>query len=231
MTVLIISTLILACSKDKGEFTSKKLNYEAFNSIELKSSDKVFVSYGDKFKIEVIGYEKIIDGIQNDIVNNTLVIDREKYFTSGKDASLSYEIILPKIVSAKVIGSGDILIDNFNQTEALSFSVNGSGDINFGKFKNINKIDADVNGSGGIYSNSIIYIDSLSVNVNGSGDFKGYEVKSKNAKAKLTGSGTIKLSASETLNVNISGSGDVYYKGNPSIISNISGSGELHHRN
>jgi hypothetical protein len=45
--------------------------------------------------------------------------------------------------------------------------------------------------------------------------------------ARISGSGTIRTAAYNTLDVRISGSGKVYYSGSPRITTSISGSGKL----
>jgi hypothetical protein len=52
-------------------------------------------------------------------------------------------------------------------------------------------------------------------------------VAAKSAITNTSGSGTIKLNASETLDVTIAGSGSVFYCGTPIIKTNISGSGRV----
>ena len=63
--------------------------------------------------------------------------------------------------------------------------------------------------------------------ISGSGKLLLEGVVSENAKTKISGSGDIKLTASQSLDVTISGSGSVYYHGHPLISTDISGSGRV----
>jgi hypothetical protein len=65
------------------------------------------------------------------------------------------------------------------------------------------------------------------ITLNSAGAFDGSDLKTRIAEVELTGSGSIKIWATERLSVNIQGSGTVYYKGTPKINSNIQGSGKL----
>lgn len=87
------------------------------------------------------------------------------------------------------------------------------------------QLESKISGSGSI---SIAgYTNDLNHTTSGSGEFEGFDLESRDAYVKISGSGTANGYATETLNVQINGSGDVYYKGSPEITTNSSGSGSL----
>jgi len=71
------------------------------------------------------------------------------------------------------------------------------------------------------------WVDELSVDIAGSGDLDLLELVAKRAKVEISGSGELKVHATETLDVDVSGSGDVTYRGEPRISIDQSGSASV----
>ena len=69
--------------------------------------------------------------------------------------------------------------------------------------------------------------DELRAKVSGSGEVDALDFPVKSAYLKVSGSGNIRSSVLDFLDVDISGSGNVYYEGNPQLDVHISGSGDL----
>ncbi|MEO0725653.1 MAG: DUF2807 domain-containing protein, partial [Bacteroidota bacterium] len=69
--------------------------------------------------------------------------------------------------------------------------------------------------------------DDISIGISGSGDVDAMGMTAQNCDVRVSGSGNVKVHATQQLNVRVSGSGDVYYRGNPNVQSRISGSGDL----
>ena len=82
-----------------------------------------------------------------------------------------------------------------------------------------------LSGSGDIELTGIS--DDLDLTISGSGDFDSFGLESKIASIQITGSGSVELTVTETLNVVISGSGSVFFKGNPQLNVTITGSGQV----
>jgi hypothetical protein len=69
--------------------------------------------------------------------------------------------------------------------------------------------------------------ENTTITIAGSGDFKGKELESDLANAKISGSGNIVLTVNKNLDALVSGSGDIKYAGNPSVKYSKSGSGNI----
>ncbi|HET6996883.1 MAG TPA: DUF2807 domain-containing protein, partial [Chitinophagaceae bacterium] len=65
------------------------------------------------------------------------------------------------------------------------------------------------------------------VDISGSGKVGLAGISARNAVTHTSGSGDVKLTLSDNLDVHISGSGSVYYHGSPVISTHISGSGKV----
>ena len=87
-------------------------------------------------------------------------------------------------VSAKISGSGDILVSG--KTNLARISIFGSGDINFSELES-DIVKAEIAGSGDC---KVWAKDELDIRISGSGDFQ-YKGEPKVFKTKTTGSGSI----------------------------------------
>ena len=231
--ILLIALGLHICSQERGDSISTALAYESFDAIEIRTSAKVEITYGQYQDIIVDGYENRIKNIDNKVVNNKLIIDElDGIYINGYDNSLRYYITIPKIVSIEIPGSAGVKVNNFTQTEDLYIDISGSGDVDLYQFFNTSKLGIDISGSGDIKGlSSFDNLDSLRINISGPGDYSAFQIEAKHVDIDISGSGDCKLTAINSLNINISGSGDVAYKGTPTITTVISGSGDVTNAN
>ncbi len=231
ITVLFASlTLFTSCNENKcidgqGSIVTQTLALNTFNSLELYGSNKIIFSQGTTQEVKVIGHQNIIDELDLNVINNTLQVD----FKEGcyKD-DVTFEITLPTLAFVSIGGSGDVIINDFDNQTVLEAVITGSGAITLNEFEGASSINIDIEGSGYFEAkNDISTLDNLDITISGSGSFDGFEMSSNNATVDISGSGNARLSVIENLDVLISGSGKVYYKGSPTISENISGSGSL----
>jgi hypothetical protein len=69
--------------------------------------------------------------------------------------------------------------------------------------------------------------DRQEVEILGSGDYRAEDLKSKEAKIDVRGSGSAVVNASDELEAGVTGSGSVEYVGDPAVEQNVSGAGEV----
>jgi hypothetical protein len=67
----------------------------------------------------------------------------------------------------------------------------------------------------------------LNVEINGSGMVDAQQLSTLHSKARIAGSGAVKLLVEETLEANVGGSGTVSYRGNAEVSQKIAGSGQV----
>ncbi len=70
-------------------------------------------------------------------------------------------------------------------------------------------------------------IQEQEIRISGSSEVNAEELECKEARVRISGSGAVRVQASEKLDVHITGSGDVRYAGQPVISHHISGSGSV----
>ena len=209
------------CIRGNGNNVSRTLNLPDFTGVDLDISAEVIITQGDSFKVTVEGESNIIAELKTNVRNGIWEIDLDRCVRDMDD--LTIFITMPRIRSLSISGSGSITSTNIMNVDDIDLSISGSGKIDVG-------LDADdvfsrISGSGRVVlegeSNSIEHT------VSGSGDLFAFQLKTRDADIRVSGSGNSEVNVSDNLNVRISGSGDVYYRGKPQVEVSVSGSGKL----
>jgi hypothetical protein len=208
-----------------GNIMKEKRQMSDFTEIASSGSMSVAVSYGSSNEIEVEGDENILPYIITEVKNNRLTI-RTKNVSFNTKNKITVYVSLTKLTGVSLSGSGNITGNGkFENNETTTFRVSGSGSIRMG-FDKINKADIIVSGSGNItLSGSASFVD---VTISGSGNANCFDLVCDDVKARISGSGNIKIFADKSVDASISGSGSVHYKGSAANIQQkTSGSGKV----
>lgn len=234
------------CTSGKGEIVTSVLTVGEFNELEASGAFDIIVSQGDTQIVELEGHQNIIEKVETSLVNGHLEIDLKR--GCYNDYVLTVYITVPDIEEVKISGSGDIIIEEFDELDQLDLIITGSGNI-YGDYNfPVNNLSFYISGSGNIdFASTSLNISSeiegsgnvtLSGTANtheaiitGSGSFHTFNLITDNTSISIEGSGDCEVFANNTLNIDISGSGNVYYKGDPNLNINISGSGKVYDRN
>ncbi len=234
------------CISGKGEIVSSTLTVGNFTELEASGAFDIVVSQGDIQIVELTGHQNIIDKVKTSLVNDHLEIDLER--GCYNDYELTIYVTVPDINEIKLNGSGDIIIEEFDELDQLDLIITGSGNI-YGDYNfPINNLLFYISGSGNIdFATSALNITSEiegSGNVilsgttitheaiiTGSGSFRTFNLITDNTSINIVGSGDCEVYVNNTLDIDISGSGNIYYKGHPNLNINISGTGNVYNNN
>ena len=208
--MLTVFLLILSsCKKEilhgEGNISTNSRNLiiePGFHTIKVNGSTKVFIKAGDTKSLVVKGYDNLLNAYFTEVKNGVLTLGYKENYQVRNDNVQVY-ITYPSMPNINLNGSCDAEFSGaFPFKQEITATINGSGHINY---------------------------DSVRVGVVhfGSGKVEAIDMESLDADIKIAGSGEVRLSVEDELNVNISGSGKVYYKGNPEVEMNISGSGKI----
>ena len=230
--ILIINMCFISCDSDDlcvqgtGEIITKEINVQEFNGVRLKISDNVIITQGSVQEVTITGQENIIDHLKTNVNVGIWDINFQNGCFSGYE--LQINITLPNIDRIYVSGSGNIIVNDFENQNDMTLKISGSGNINLNKITGTQNLIAKISGSGDInLQDSFSTLESLEINMSGSGSFNGFIAPTKICDISNSGSGSNKIHVLESLDVSISGSGNTYYKGMPQIIESISGSGAI----
>lgn len=229
LSVLLLSFLFVntaAAQKLKGEgpVVSQNLDVRNFTGIELSFSGDVFLRQGKEFSVRVEGQQNLISVLNTEVKDNIWKLRFNVDNVQMYKTKFEVYITMPTLDHIHVAGSGNVRTENrFTGLGDVYAGVHGSGDVYL--HADCRNLTAKVSGSGDIRTSGSAEAGNLKVT--GSGDYSGYDMRIKNCEAAVTGSGDIKVHASETLIASVRGSGDIDYRGNPSVQSKVSGSGDI----
>jgi hypothetical protein len=231
LAALVLSSLLFtSCRKDldgAGSVITKVVDFQQpIHSLESRSSFNIRLvqvrNVADE-RVEITGYENLVDYAIARMSGNALVLERtDRFDISRNDLRLTvYTANLDEII---VEGSGDITTDGYYDFgSTLEIFGNGSGDLYVNGYARNVAISA--NGSGDIELGGECNL--LDIRSTGSGNIRAFRFEADEVDVRSTGSGNIEVDAFLFLDANISGSGSVFYEGNPAVRSVISGTGSL----
>lgn len=193
-----------------------------FSEVNSNGNFIVHVSPGDFYEVIVNAESNLLPYIETDVRNGKLNISVEGISSLCNTRPMEIFVVTPELQAVRISGSGEITTGYYTP-EHFEAVISGSGNIE-------TAVDApnatlNISGSGkiDIYGN----IRNTEMIISGSGKIFAYDLSTSHCKAVISGSGSMFVNASRTLDVRISGSGNVFYQGNPAVTASLSGSGKI----
>ena len=193
-----------------------------FEKVKSSGEFDVHITTGDEIEVMVNAETNLLQYIDTRVVGSTLVIDVRGFHNLRNRLPMEVYITTPNLEGIKQSGSGNITTDYF-YADRFDIEISGSGRIETGV--ECEDLQISVSGSGQVQISGIA--DFTDFKISGSGKINACDLKAKDCRAKISGSGDVCAFVERYLDASISGSGNVYYRGNPTIESHISGSGEI----
>jgi hypothetical protein len=197
-----------------------------FSGVSSAGNYSIFITMGNTESLRLEGKADVISEIETKVENGILKINKKKSLnkkTWSSSERVNVYIEAKTLHSLAVLGSGDIEVEGQINATKLTNTISGSGNISLEM--NAKNYVALISGSGKIEARG--KSENTTITIAGSGDFKGKDLESDLANAKISGSGNIVLTVNKNLDALISGSGDIKYAGNPSVKYSKSGSGNI----
>ncbi|HEY0895430.1 MAG TPA: head GIN domain-containing protein [Sphingobacteriaceae bacterium] len=208
--IALFGLFFASCSKDRltgnGDVISETRNTREFTSVKSSGSTRVHIEYGPEFNVEVRGSSNLVPRFKTRVINGVMELGYDHVWNVHRD-DIEVYLTMPEISGVSQSGSGKTTVA--------------------GAFPEVPSFRASLSGSGQLEIRDEINCRYLSASLSGSGKFRLRNLVAEEAEVKVSGSGTVWVTALDLLKVRISGSGDVYYAGNPEIDEEISGSGDI----
>ncbi|MFK7932307.1 MAG: head GIN domain-containing protein [Saprospiraceae bacterium] len=208
-------------TRGEGAIVERTIDLDRFDGFALTISGNVYVEKGSTQKVVVKGQENLIDLLNTDVNDGFWKIKFTESVSNMK--KFDVYITVANLEEVYVSGSGDVYSKGTFSGNNMEVGVSGSGNIEMDV--DAGALDVKVSGSGNIELAGNAR--AVEMRISGSGDIDAGRLKAKNCEAKVTGSGDIRIHASEELNASIVGSGDIYYDGDPKVRSRVTGSGDV----
>ncbi|RYD46192.1 MAG: DUF2807 domain-containing protein, partial [Sphingomonadales bacterium] len=118
-----------------GQGVSRTYAATGFTGVDVGGSDDVDVKIGSAFSVTAEGDPKVLDQLDIQVVNGSLRIKRKdsngSFFSNDHGARI--HVVMPRLNSAGVSGSGDLSIERAEGD--VSAAISGSGNIDIADLK------------------------------------------------------------------------------------------------
>jgi hypothetical protein len=175
----------------------------AFNSVELAGSNDVLIRVGENQSVVVRADDNLLDRVTTEVQSGKLVIaNTPGSFTTN--TPMSVVVNVPTLSALTLTGSGNIVANGIH-TDSFLVTLPGSGTLTgSGTAK---RFDVTVGGSGTVHFTRLVAND---------------------VRAIVSGSGSIFITATKSLDASVSGSGAILYTGNPQdVTKSVTGNGAI----
>jgi hypothetical protein len=225
-----------------GNIITRERQVATFTKIENATSLDVEITTKAAQKVELTTDENIHDRVIIEVLDGRLIIRTQPGIINPTRGQV--KIAVQTLDDVRNTGSGDITASPIDA--GIFFVRNtGSGDISF-QAVSVQDMTINSTGSGnttvrGVTVQNLITTNSGSGNISmqgsgttgsitltGSGDFNGRDFVLQRANARTSGSGSIRIGVSQSLEANVTGSGSIIYYGNPMMVTrSVNGSGSI----
>lgn len=188
---------------DDKEYLPKVLTSVSGNTLTIDTEPTLIQKFGGMTQVFKGRVSTLVDG---DISNASgkYVGCRIGSIVSVGGAKAEVTVVLPEVRALRIKGSGKASFRACKQ-EKLSIELTGSGEV-------------DLAGSA----------DRLEIDISGSGSIAGFGLETKVANLRVSGSGDIHATATESVRARVSGSGKIKIAGSPGEKdTDVTGSGKI----
>jgi hypothetical protein len=243
--VVIGSCAYIGCSyiEGNGNVVKEARVLGSFSKIEISGAFDVDITcQKSKQELDVETDDNLLSYVITKIESDTLHIYTKSNYTLRPSNRIKLTISMQEIELLDSAGSSNINITNINsgsfavdtsgsdnitlkgKPRVLKIESSGSSDITCGVTSD--EISVDCSGSAEI--SLVGTATKLSIDTSGSSQIFAGAMMAKHVSIDISGSGSARVRAEETLEVDISGSADVAYLGNPErVVQRTSGSGRI----
>ncbi len=182
----------------------------SFHKIKSGGAIEVVLVQGTQESAKIVAKNIPLQEIQTEVRAGELVLETG-YKKYRNHTSIKIEVTYRQLESIKVSGASSLKAETTLKAENLAIDLSGAGSMTL-PVETI-KLTANISGAGSITIKG--KTDNQNIEVSGAGVYKGYDLASLNATARISGAGNARITVSGNLQGDISGAGNLCYKGNP----------------
>ena len=206
---LVASALVLAgcggsgaTTKGSGHVVSASRSVSGFTSIDLTGAATVDVAVGKPATLRISGDDNILPLIRTYVSNGVLVVASKHSYSTNNELRL--EIGTPALDGLSVTGAGTFTVAGIH-SQAFALELSGAGTIALSG--TTRTLDTKLAGAGTVELGSLV---------------------ARDARVSLSGTGTLHVDATHSLDATISGFGSIVYSGRPKQVrTQVSGAGTI----
>ena len=208
MRICTLAALVLVAAgcggstTGSGHIVTVSRTVTGFSSIDLTGAATITVAVGEPTAVRISGDDNIVELIRTDVRDGVLVISSKHGYKS--DHMLAVHIATPALDGVTLKGSGTVTASGIRAT-AFALALSGTGTL-------------DLAGTVG----------TLETNVSGVGSAVLQHLVARDAHVTLSGTGSVHVYVTGTLDATVNGVGSIVYGGHPARVeSHVSGVGTI----
>jgi hypothetical protein len=235
--IILISLFLLSIASIAFSQSIKKtFELPEFKSIYVNSNYTVLLKQSNKQEVIAEALPDIMELTTVVVDNGVLMVNVERKPDNPNKSvwakiddiklkpTMKLYVSVKSINELQVNGAGKIISENSLASDYLTLSVSGTGGMDL-DIKG-NTLKADISGAGTIALKG--YASSAQINNSGSGTINAFTCELESAKVKVSGSGSVEINVTATLEAQILGSGTIKHKGNTkNVTKKVYGSGSV----
>jgi Putative auto-transporter adhesin, head GIN domain len=208
LTALVVDRIFFHSSSSpagtgSGVAATQARSLPPFNGVDLAGENNVVVQVGRKQSVVVHADSNLLGRVTTRVRSGRLVIGTTPGNLAAK-SPMFVTVSLPSLDGLRLRGEGNISVTGID-SPSLTVALPGSGTVE--AVGSTTKLDVTIGGEGTALLRRLI---------------------ARDAKAALSGDGSIMLTATHRLTARVSGSGTILYGGNPpQVTQSVTGSGTI----
>ena len=196
-----------------GVVTIDVRSVTGIDRVSMLGEGSVVVTQGGRESLTVETDDNLLELIETDVFDGTLVIRTAAGVDIAPTASVVYRVGVVDLDGIVLAGAGSIEIEEWT-TDAASIVLEGVGDIRIGDLES-GSLDVELDGVGTIVIAGEVVRQDLAIG--GVGEYDGAGLESLIATVEASGTGDVTIWATDALDIEATGGATVGYLGTPEV--------------
>ncbi|HCM76553.1 MAG TPA: hypothetical protein DIS90_09240 [Cytophagales bacterium] len=219
MRLIVFIGLLLLLVRPVSAQESETRSIGSFSGIKSAEAVDVYLKKGDKESVRVEVSGTRLSDVITEISGSYLKIHME----SGNYRRSNVKVYVTYVNLNKIYASSASNVFSEGTIKAPSIDINTSSAATVEVSVDVNELKADVSSAGDIVLEGTAKV--LQVEASSAGDIDAYRLDSESVYARASSAGSIKVTATKSLDARATSGGDVRYRGNPMKTNTDSSSG------
>lgn len=196
------------------------------NTLVIRYPARVEFIQGDTAQVRISADDNLLPQLETRVNGDTLTIRNphpwQQRVTPTKPVEI--EVTLPALSRVELDTAGSITLSSL-RGDSLVLIVDGAGSVQLQDLQ-LDHLEARLNGAGTVFASGTVQ--QLTLELDGVGSYEGEQLAAQNADVTVSGVGSAKVRASQTLHAKIEGVGSISYYGSPQVQQETDGLGSIH---
>jgi hypothetical protein len=238
LSLSILAVISMACTvsgksvdfgriEGSGVLVHENRPVEEFSEVSLSGIGNLYIEQGDEDSVIIEAEENILPELTTTVQGKKLLIGVRTGINVIPTQKINYYVTMKNIDSIRVLGAGNIYINDEIQADALHVDLTGFGSIKIDELKT-KSLEILISGAGNIDIAGVA--DRQRIRISGAGKYEAGDLLSQDTDVIVSGLGGATVWVEDNLSVVISGGGNIDYYGNPQTKRTITGLGNMNSR-